>query len=76
MSEQADRPATQTRLREAKRIIKLVLPWSGSLQTAFAWYRLQPIPAFGDQTPEDLVREGRAEHLLSYLAGLSVGGHA
>jgi hypothetical protein len=68
--------ATQSRLREATQIINRVLPWCGSLQQAFAWYRSQPIPAFGDQTAEELVREGRAEHLLSYLAGLSVGGYA
>jgi hypothetical protein len=68
--------ATQGRLREATQIINRVLPWSGSLQQAFAWYRSQPLPAFGDQTAEELVRDGRAEHVMSYLAGLSVGGYA
>jgi hypothetical protein len=68
--------ATQSRLREGTQIINRVLPWSGSVQQAFAWYRSQPIPAFGDQTAEELVREGRAEHVLSYLAGLSLGGYA
>ena len=68
--------ATQGRLREATQIINRVLPWSGSLQQAFAWYRSQPLPAFGDQTAEELVREGRADHVMSYLAGLSVGGYA
>ncbi len=68
--------ATQGRLREVTQIINRVLPWSGSVQQAFAWYRSQPIPAFGDQTAEELVREGRAEHLMGYLAGLSLGGYA
>ena len=69
-------PATQLRLREVAEIINRILPWCGSVQQAFAWYRSQPIPAFGDQTAEDLVRGGRSEHLKSYLAGIAVGGYA
>ena len=69
-------PATQLRLREVAEIINRILPWCGSVQQAFAWYRSQPIPAFGDQTAEDLVRSGRSEHLKSYLAGIAVGGYA
>jgi hypothetical protein len=69
-------PATQTRLREVAETINRILPWCGSVPQAFAWYRSQPIPAFGDQTAEDLVRAGRSEHLKSYLAGIAVGGYA
>ena len=69
-------PATQSRLREVAEILNRVLPWCGSVPQAFAWYRSQPIPAFGDQTAEELVRAGRAEHLRSYLAGIAVGGYA
>ncbi len=69
-------PATQTRLREVAEIINRILPWCGSVQQAFAWYRSQPIPAFGDQTAEDLMRAGRSEHLRSYLAGIATGGFA
>jgi hypothetical protein len=69
-------PATQTRLREMAEIINRILPWCGSLQQAFAWYRSQPIPAFGDQTAEDLLRQGRAEHIMSYLSGIALGGYA
>jgi hypothetical protein len=69
-------PATQARLREVTEIINRILPWCGSVPQAFAWYRSQPIPAFGDQTAEDLVRAGRSEHLRSYLAGVAVGGYA
>jgi len=66
-------PATQARLRDLTEIINRILPWCGSVPQAFAWYRSQPIPAFGDQTAEDLVRAGRSEHLKSYLAGIAVG---
>ena len=69
-------PATQTRLREVAEIINRILPWCGSVPQAFAWYRSQPIPAFGDQTAEELVRSGRSEHVRSYLAGIAVGGYA
>jgi len=68
--------ATQARLREVAEIINRILPWCGSVPQAFAWYRSQPIPAFGDQTAEDMVRAGRAEHLKSYLAGIAIGGYA
>ena len=69
-------PATQTRLREVAEIINRILPWCGSVQQAFAWYRSQSIPSFGDQTAEDLVRAGRAEHVMSYLSRIAVGGYA
>ena len=69
-------PATQARLREVAEVINRVLPWCGSVAQAFAWYRSQPLPAFGDLTAADLVRQGRAAHLMSYLAGIALGGCA
>ena len=68
--------ATQARLHEVAEIINRVLPWAGSVPQAFAWYRAQPIPSFGDQTPEDLVKEGRAEAVKAYLSRIAVGGFA
>ena len=68
--------ATQAQLRDVAEIINRVLPWCGTVPQAFAWYRSQPIPAFGDQTAEDLVRAGRSEHLRHYLSGIAVGGYA
>ena len=50
--------ATQSRLRDVAEIINRVLPWAGSVPQAFAWYRAQPLPSFGDRTAEDLVRGG------------------
>lgn len=69
-------PATQSRLRDMVEIIMRVLPWAGSVPQAFAWYRAQPIPSFGDQTAEDLVKEGRAEAVKTYLARIAVGGYS
>jgi hypothetical protein len=69
-------PATQTRLRETAEILNRILPWCGSVPQAFSWFRSQPIPAFGGQTSEDLVRSGRIAELKDYLAGLAAGGFA
>ena len=68
--------STQSRLRDMVEIISRVLPWAGSVPQAFAWYRAQPLPSFGDQTAEDLVKEGRAEAVKSYLARIAAGGYA
>ena len=65
---------TQRRLGEMLEIINRVLPWSGTMQAAFAWYRSQPLPSFGHQTAEDLVKAGRAEDVRRYLARVAVGG--
>jgi hypothetical protein len=69
-------PATQRRLRDGVEIINRVLPWAGSVPQAFAWYRSQSLPSFGDRTAEDLVKDGRAEDVKSYLSRLAVGGYA
>lgn len=67
----------QTRLRETAEIVNRILPWcGGSIQLAFAWYRSQPIPAFGDATVATMVRQGRAHHVMSYIDGLAAGGYA
>jgi len=68
--------ATQARLRDVVEIINRVMPWAGSAPQAFAWYRAQPLPSFGDRTAEDLVKEGRAEAVKSYLSRIAVGGYA
>ena len=68
--------ATQTRLRDVAEIINRALPWAGSVPQAFAWYRAQPLPSFGDRTPEDLVKEGRAEGVKAYLSRIAAGGYA
>lgn len=68
--------ATQSRLRDIVEIINRVLPWVGSVPQGFAWYRSQPLPSFGDQTAEELVKEGRAEAVKKYLGRIAVGGYA
>jgi hypothetical protein len=69
-------PAVQVRLSEVTQIIERVLPWCGSPQQAFAWFRSQPIPGFGGQTAEDLVCAGRVAHVASHLERIAAGGFA
>lgn len=68
--------ATQARLRDTVEIINRVAEWSGGAGRAFAWFRSQPLPSFGDKTAEDLVKEGRADAVKAYLARIADGGYA
>lgn len=67
---------TQQRLRDMVEIIDPIVPWMGSELAAFAWYRSQPLPSFGDLTAEDLVSAGRGEAVKWYLSRIADGGHA
>lgn len=69
-------PAVQAKLRDVAEIINRVLPWAGSEATAYAWYRSQPLPSFGDLTAQDLVSAGRAEAVKAYLSRIAAGGYA
>ena len=68
--------ATQRRLRDVVEIVNRIIPWAGSELAAFAWYRSQPLPSFGDQTAEDLVHAGRSEAVKRYLSRIAEGGFA
>ncbi len=41
-----------------------------------AWYRAQPIAAFGGRTAESLVKTGQASALRDYLDHIAMGGFA
>ena len=67
---------TQTRLREMNEILTRVAPWAGGPAQAMAWYRAEPIPAFGGRTAEQLVKSGEATALRDYLDSIAMGGFA
>lgn len=67
---------TQMRLREVTEIVNRVTAWAGSVPGAYAWFRSQPIPAFGDRTAESLVKEGHAEAVRKFLDHVAQGGFA
>lgn len=67
---------TQGRLREMLEIISRVTDWAGGKEQAMAWYRAQPLPAFGGRTAEALVKDGKATAVRDYLDHMAVGGFA
>ncbi len=67
---------TQTRLREMNEILTRVSAWAGGPPQAMAWYRAEPIPAFGGRTAEQLVKSGQATALRDYLDSIAIGGFA
>jgi len=69
-------PRTQTRVREMVEIVARVKDWAGGTDQALAWYRSQPIPAFGGRTAEAIVKDGKAGALRDYLDHIATGGFA
>jgi hypothetical protein len=67
---------TVSRLAEMAEILTRVSGWAGGRQQAIAWYRGEPIPAFGDRTAESLVKSGHASALRDYLDSIAMGGFA
>lgn len=68
--------STQARLKDTVEIINRVAQWSGGVGRAFAWFRSQPLPSFGDKTAEELVKAGHADAVKNYLARIAAGGYA
>lgn len=75
-SSRRDGPKAQSRVREMLEIISLVQGWAGSPAQAMAWYRAEPIPAFGGRTAEALVKTGSATAVRDYVDHLATGGYA
>ena len=67
---------TQARMTEMLEIVARVTAWAGGEKQAMAWYRAEPIPAFGGRTAESLVKDGKATALRDYLDHLALGGFA
>jgi hypothetical protein len=68
--------SAQARLMEMSEILRRVTDWAGGGRQAFAWYRAEPIPAFGNRTAEGIVKGGQATALRDYLDHLALGGFA
>lgn len=66
----------QGRVREMLEIIGRVVPWAGGWIQAMAWYRAEPLPAFGGRTAESLVKGGDAASVRNYLDHIARGGFA
>ena len=68
--------AAQRRFLALTRILERTAPWAAHPRIAFAWYRSQPLPSFGDMTAEDLLKMDRAAAVEAYLARIEAGGYA
>ena len=75
-SSRAHAPKTQARMREMLEIVGRIKDWAGGKLQAMAWYRAQPIPAFGHRTAEALVKSGHAGAMREYLDHIAMGGFA
>ncbi len=75
-AERFNAPKTQARMREMIEIVGRVTGWAGGPIPAMAWYRSEPIAAFGGRTAEALVKDGKAAAVRDYLDSLAVGSFA
>lgn len=69
-------PKTQARATEMLEIVARISDWAGGERQAMAWYRAEPIPAFGGRTAESLVKAGKAAAVRDYLDHIATGGFA
>jgi len=67
---------TQARATELLEIVGRIADWAGGERQALAWYRAEPIAAFGGRTAEALVKDGRAGAVRDYLDHVATGGFA
>jgi hypothetical protein len=66
----------QGRATEMLEIVGRIADWAGGEKQAMAWYRAEPIAAFGGRTAESLVKEGKAAAVRDYLDHVATGGFA
>ncbi|MBP0484054.1 hypothetical protein [Sagittula salina] len=55
---QLNDPASQRKLRGLIDILARIAPWPGSMPQTYVWFTSQPPTPFGDQTADELVRDG------------------
>ena len=67
---------TQTRLRQMLEILHRVEAQTGSALAAYAWFRAEPLPCFGGLTPDQLLRQDRADQVHAHLDRVVAGGYA
>lgn len=56
--------------QESVEVVRAATEISGDMEKALHWYRNEPLSAFGYKTPEQLLRDGRAEDLIRYIQSL------
>ena len=69
-------PKLQDRLREIVQVISSASEIAADDDEAIAWFKYQPIAAYGFKTPAELVAEGEAAAVLAYLEDCRNGVYA
>ena len=72
----AQGPFVTARIAEMAEILHRIAGWAGGDRQALAWYRAEPLPAFGGRTAESIVKSGKASALRDYLDHIALGGFA
>ena len=67
---------TQTGATEMLEIVGRVADWASGERHAMAWYRAEPVAAFGGHTAESLVKCGKAAVVRDNLDHVAIGGFA
>lgn len=73
LSHAPESEGVQRFLRESIRVVRAAADIRGNVDKALFWFKNTPLPAFEYKTPQDLVAEGRADDLISYLQSLQAG---
>ena len=73
LSARPQSPKVQGLLREILRVVSAATEAFGDRDVALSWMRNEPVPAFRHKTALDLIRERRAEAVVTYLESISAG---
>ena len=65
--------ALQRYLRDALRVLKAASDLSGDMKKALFWFRNHPLQPFEYKTAEQLVADGKADAVVSYISMLEAG---
>jgi hypothetical protein len=61
---------------DEREILQRILPLAGDVERALAWYRFEPLPEFGGETAESIVRHGKASSIREFIDHVALGGFA
>lgn len=66
--------SVQSHLRENLRVLKAAYDISGGdLEKSLRWFRVEPLPAFGQRTAEQAVSAGQADGVIRLIDSLNGG---
>ncbi|GLF14355.1 TPA: DUF2384 domain-containing protein [Pseudomonas aeruginosa] len=73
---ESDAEAMQRFIGDVLQVILAIDESGVAVERAITWFRLEPLPAFEQQTAEQLVSQGQVERVLQFLASWQAGSQA